>query len=189
MSSGKKRIRKRQKIWERDGGRCFYCGTYVAYKSKDFTLDHIIPRSKGGPSKIWNLTTCCVSCNLAKDDLDPSDKYLEVSARRKALSQAYISLGQAFESAKEMGDFDNAEYLFVLQQTTRKVLYGNALNQIHQVRAESLSPKFMAMCVEIDKTLLLATKVSMEVCTEQNQMLKVVVSLLLPIVPSLQDCV
>lgn len=34
------------------------------------TLDHIVPRSKGGPSADWNLAVLCDRCNHAKGDKD-----------------------------------------------------------------------------------------------------------------------
>ncbi len=42
---------------------CAYCGS-----ERSDTLDHIIPRAKGGLTKIGNLLSCCAACNLAKSD-------------------------------------------------------------------------------------------------------------------------
>ena len=47
-------------------GTCAYCGR----ASKKFTLDHIIPKSKGGPTRRWNLTRACVNCNGNKSNYD-----------------------------------------------------------------------------------------------------------------------
>ena len=51
----------RQNIFKRDNGLCQYCGT-----DRDLTLDHLIPRSKGGKSTWNNLVTACKSCNAKK---------------------------------------------------------------------------------------------------------------------------
>lgn len=40
---------------------CHYCGLPGAN-----TRDHIIPRSRGGPSDTWNLVPACERCNHAK---------------------------------------------------------------------------------------------------------------------------
>lgn len=48
---------------------CYYCGI----KNYAFTLDHVIPISKGGRHGIGNLVACCKSCNSSK-----KDKYLSV---------------------------------------------------------------------------------------------------------------
>ena len=54
----------RRALFARDGWRCVYCGT----ASGRLTLDHVIPRSKGGES-IWeNVVTACAPCNLRKGD-------------------------------------------------------------------------------------------------------------------------
>ncbi len=51
----------RQNIFKRDAYICQYCQS-----DKDLTLDHLIPRSKGGKT-IWsNLVTACKRCNAAK---------------------------------------------------------------------------------------------------------------------------
>ena len=52
----------RRALFARDGWRCAYCGT----TNGRLTLDHIVPRSKGGES-IWeNVVTACAPCNLMK---------------------------------------------------------------------------------------------------------------------------
>jgi len=54
----------RRALFARDGWRCVYCGT----SSGRLTLDHVVPRSKGGES-IWeNVVTACAPCNLRKGD-------------------------------------------------------------------------------------------------------------------------
>lgn len=35
------------------------------------TKDHIIPKSKGGPNKVFNMQTMCTDCNWAKGNSDP----------------------------------------------------------------------------------------------------------------------
>ncbi|GAB4239011.1 MAG: HNH endonuclease [Ekhidna sp.] len=56
-------VMSRHNIFKRDGGKCQYCGT-----NKDLTLDHVIPRSKGGKSSWTNLVTACKNCNSKKGD-------------------------------------------------------------------------------------------------------------------------
>lgn len=51
-------------VWNRDNGECQYCGKDVPLR--DLTLDHIVPRSQGGPTTWANVTTCCFSCNQKK---------------------------------------------------------------------------------------------------------------------------
>lgn len=50
-------------IFKRDNNQCQYCGT-----TNDLTLDHLIPRSKGGKSSWKNLVTACKACNAKKGD-------------------------------------------------------------------------------------------------------------------------
>jgi hypothetical protein len=54
----------RRKLFERDSWRCLYCGDSV--NAETATLDHKIPRSKGGTNEPDNLATCCFICNSIK---------------------------------------------------------------------------------------------------------------------------
>jgi 5-methylcytosine-specific restriction endonuclease McrA len=51
----------RRAILARDGFRCQYCGT-----TRHLTIDHIIPRSRGGASSWENVVTSCAPCNVRK---------------------------------------------------------------------------------------------------------------------------
>lgn len=53
----------RRDVFERDAYRCRHCATWV-----DLTIDHIIPRSRGGTDDETNLQTLCRSCNSKKGD-------------------------------------------------------------------------------------------------------------------------
>ena len=54
----------RRAIFARDGWTCQYCGTGHG----TLTVDHVIPRSKGGSSAWDNIVTCCAPCNRRKGD-------------------------------------------------------------------------------------------------------------------------
>jgi len=51
----------RTRIYKRDHYQCVYCGS-----NKDLTLDHVVPKSKGGGNEWTNLVTSCFKCNLKK---------------------------------------------------------------------------------------------------------------------------
>lgn len=52
----------RRAVLRRDARRCAYCGENAA------TVDHIIPKSRGGDSSWQNLVACCAPCNIRKGD-------------------------------------------------------------------------------------------------------------------------
>lgn len=56
----------RANLFKRDSNECQYCGS-----KKQLTLDHIIPRSKGGKTNWTNLITACHRCNVVKGDKTP----------------------------------------------------------------------------------------------------------------------
>ena len=59
----------RKNILRRDGMRCNYCGK----TSSPLTVDHIIPRSRGGNDTWENLTCACVKCNNKKGNRTPDE--------------------------------------------------------------------------------------------------------------------
>jgi hypothetical protein len=58
----------RENIFKRDGFSCVYCGS-----DNNLTLDHVIPKSRGGKNSWENLVTCCSKCNGKKDDRTPKE--------------------------------------------------------------------------------------------------------------------
>jgi len=58
------RALSRKNILLRDRNTCQYCGEVMA--ASDLTLDHVIPRSRGGNSTWENLVACCHGCNRQK---------------------------------------------------------------------------------------------------------------------------
>lgn len=66
----------RQRIFKRDGFRCSYCGI-----SKNLTIDHILPKSRGGGNTWLNLTTCCKNCNRVKDNRTPEEANMKLLKR------------------------------------------------------------------------------------------------------------
>tara|TARA_R100000081_G_scaffold33977_1_gene15618 strand:+ start:220 stop:690 length:471 start_codon:yes stop_codon:yes gene_type:complete len=53
----------RNLIYKRDRNKCQYCGA-----TKHLTIDHVIPKSKGGEDTWENLVVACSSCNVKKGD-------------------------------------------------------------------------------------------------------------------------
>lgn len=50
-------------IYKRDDNKCQYCGS-----TRHLTIDHVIPKSKGGSEDWDNLVVACSSCNTKKGD-------------------------------------------------------------------------------------------------------------------------
>src|SRR2546423_1040491 len=77
-----KRKISRRAVFARDGWRCVYCGT----GNGRLTLDHVVPRSRGGES-IWeNVVTSCATCNHKKGNrtLEESGLHLRRQPRPPA---------------------------------------------------------------------------------------------------------
>lgn len=62
----KKILLTRKNIFWRDNSKCQYCGKKI--NSKELTIDHIIPMSKGGKTVWENVVSACKGCNSIKAD-------------------------------------------------------------------------------------------------------------------------
>jgi len=76
-------ILTRHNVFKRDRFCCQYCGT-----NKDLTLDHLIPKSKGGKSTWTNLVTACKRCNARKGDFNPEEVGLTLN--QKPIRPSYV---------------------------------------------------------------------------------------------------
>ena len=92
----KKKVKfSRINIYARDKYRCQYCGTKG--KLKDFTFDHVQPKSRGGRTTWENIVTCCEVCNCKKGNRTPREanmKLKKIPVQPKWLPVATIKLGQ-----------------------------------------------------------------------------------------------
>lgn len=56
----------RYAIYHRDGFRCVYCKMLSNLRGDELSLDHVVPRYKGGSGRPDNLVTACRRCNSVK---------------------------------------------------------------------------------------------------------------------------
>lgn len=80
----KKIILTRRNILKRDNHKCGYCGR----ADLPLTIDHIIPKSKGGDDSWENLVAACLPCNNKKGDRTPEEA--RMSLRIKAYTPNHI---------------------------------------------------------------------------------------------------
>ena len=57
----------RRGVLRRDNQRCGYCASSAT------TIDHVMPRSRGGADSWENLVACCLRCNNVKGDRTPQE--------------------------------------------------------------------------------------------------------------------
>ena len=75
----------RKSVFKRDGHICQYC--YKSFGEKELTLDHVLPKSRGGDKSWTNLVASCKKCNQKKGDKTPDEagmKLLKVPKRPKS---------------------------------------------------------------------------------------------------------
>ena len=67
----------RRALFARDNWRCVYCGS----TGGRLTLDHVVPRSRGGDSVWENVVTSCAPCNLRKGNRLPHEVSMELRSQ------------------------------------------------------------------------------------------------------------
>ena len=67
----------KKNIFIRDSFKCAYCGT----TKMRLTIDHIIPKSRGGHSTFENCVAACKPCNIKKGDQTPREAKMFLNVR------------------------------------------------------------------------------------------------------------
>lgn len=86
----------RRNLFARDRNRCQYCGRF--FPTSELSIDHVQPRSQGGPDTWQNLVCACVRCNAKKGGRTPEQARMRlirkpVQPRRNPLIS--VKLGHA----------------------------------------------------------------------------------------------
>jgi len=70
----------RREVFARDKFTCQYCGV----KGLTLTLDHVVPKHKGGPHLWENITSACIRCNHKKAGMTPVEAGMKLLSEPKA---------------------------------------------------------------------------------------------------------
>ena len=87
----------RRAVLARDAHTCQYCG----HIARDLTIDHVLPRRKGGGSTWDNLVACCAKCNNLKGDKTPREANMALLSKpRRPRFIPYLSFATFTAAAK-----------------------------------------------------------------------------------------
>ncbi|MEM9770263.1 MAG: HNH endonuclease [Cyanobacteria bacterium P01_D01_bin.73] len=87
----------RKNILSRDNHCCQYC----AYRGDDLTLDHVVPRSRGGGDSWENMVAACVRCNIKKGNRTPKEAKMPLRRPpRRPHSSLYFELTRQVDSGR-----------------------------------------------------------------------------------------
>jgi 5-methylcytosine-specific restriction endonuclease McrA len=96
----KRKLASKNNILIRDRYICQYCGKPL--KSQEVTLDHILPKSRGGQSSWENLAACCPRCNVKKGSKLPEEAGLTlIKDPRNGSSFHFLHLLRHYGSVDE----------------------------------------------------------------------------------------
>lgn len=81
----------RREVLRRDSHTCQYCGS-----TKKLTLDHVIPRAKGGTHTWENVVIACETCNHRKGNRTPLEANMTLRAKPKAPIHPTVAFAEQF---------------------------------------------------------------------------------------------
>jgi 5-methylcytosine-specific restriction endonuclease McrA len=81
----------RKEVLRRDKHTCQYCGS-----TKQLTLDHVLPRSKGGKHSWDNVVIACERCNSLKGDRTPIQAGMTLRTKPKAPMHPTVAFAEQF---------------------------------------------------------------------------------------------
>jgi 5-methylcytosine-specific restriction endonuclease McrA len=81
----------RRNVLHRDGYVCQYCGVHRS----DLTVDHVLPRSRGGFDDWDNVVAACLRCNIKKGDRTPKEAGMHLKGTpRRPYSHVYFEISK-----------------------------------------------------------------------------------------------
>ena len=105
----------RRNVFARDGNQCQYCGKQ--FPTSELSLDHVVPRSRGGITSWENIVCACVACNVRKGGRTPPEARMNLvrhPVKPKRSPLLTVKLGNPkYESWKSF--VDNAYWLVDLR--------------------------------------------------------------------------
>ncbi len=66
----------RRNLFARDENRCQYCGR--RFPTTELSVDHVVPRSRGGPTTWSNVVCACTGCNKRKGGRTPREAHMKL---------------------------------------------------------------------------------------------------------------
>lgn len=84
----------RRGVLRRDDHACGYCGAFAN------TIDHILPRSRGGADSWENLVACCLRCNNVKGDRTPAEMGWSLREKPAAPRPGWTVRGTAHDASE-----------------------------------------------------------------------------------------
>jgi 5-methylcytosine-specific restriction endonuclease McrA len=100
----KRILLSRSNILKRDNHRCQYCGT----EESPFTVDHVVPRDRGGLGTWDNLVCACSSCNGRKGNRTPQEAGMTLIRKPRKPGHLFF-----MQSAAHIPDDRWKPYLFM----------------------------------------------------------------------------
>lgn len=78
----------KRNVYRRDGHKCQYCGCHL--NAKNASIDHVMPRSRGGGHSWDNIVSACKPCNRKKSNRTPEEARMPLQKSPSAPTRSAI---------------------------------------------------------------------------------------------------
>lgn len=133
---------EKKEVLQKSKGRCAHCGKKITVgKDGTFSLDHVIPLSKGGSNDVSNLVGLCDACNKEKGDrivdIDTWYKFVKPDCG-KTLKESFEKYCQDFEflSKKSIFSTDVFPIEVAMYPTVNRRAYGKYIKSTKTVNVQ-----------------------------------------------------
>lgn len=100
----------KKNVFRRDNHTCQYCGKTGGY----LTIDHIIPKSRGGDTSWENVVVACQECNIKKGNRTPHE--VGIRLLRKPYKPHFLIYNSVYHSAPKSFVESWSKYIFLKTQ-------------------------------------------------------------------------
>lgn len=75
-------------LFDKQKGKCFYCEEQIPFRH--WTVDHIVPRSKGGKNSLDNYLGACDECNVIRGTMDVKTfKFIRYKPKKTRMAKRF----------------------------------------------------------------------------------------------------
>ena len=93
-------------VFKKNKGKCWYCSVLLTRTGRniktDFSIEHLVPFSRGGKHDLINLVASCNSCNQKKKN-KTVDEYIKYLSKKKLLTRSLVSKYGGYRNALKNG--------------------------------------------------------------------------------------
>lgn len=163
----------REAVRKRAGYTCEFCGVSETDTGGELTLDHFLPRTKGGTDSLENLLYCCARCNLYKHDYYPTSSAAPLLWNPRIEPASYHIL--ELEDGLLKGLTPTGTFTIQRLRLNRPPLVAYRINKRRHIEETQLLTRYRELLVlleQVNSQLTIVTEEQQRLLQEQQYLLR-----------------